>query len=459
VAHQSNHSGGSEGESQALKRGDCIAAVATPPGRGGIGVVRISGDAARSILSGIAGPPPTPRVATLADFRAADDSVIDRGLVVYFPGPHSYTGEDVVELHGHGGPVVMRLLLGRCLELGARIARPGEFTERAYLNDRIDLAQAESVADLIDAASEEAARGAARSLTGEFSSRVHALMEQLTDLRVHVEASIDFPEEEIDPADWQLQQSRLDSIRIALQELFDAARQGVVLREGLEVVLVGRPNVGKSSLLNRLAGDDVAIVSPVPGTTRDYVRATLVVEGVPIHLIDTAGLRDTDDEVERIGVDRTWKAATSAGAAIFIQDASHPDDADLMLRSRLGSMPCLVVRNKIDLVGEIPGFVAGSIPVASLSAKTGEGVDLLRDWLLRVAGWKPQSEGGFLARARHMEALEDARQCLERASTTQAIEIKAEELSLAQMALGKITGTVSADELLGEIFGRFCIGK
>lgn len=424
-------------------------------------MVRVSGTNARAIAGAIAGGVTAARHASLVDFLAADGSPIDRGLAIFFPAPHSYTGEDVLELHGHGGPVVMQQLLRRCVELGARIAEPGEFTRRAFLNDRIDLAQAESVADLIDASSVEAARSAARSLTGEFSARIHRLVDELVELRMHVEACIDFPEEEIDPADRKLQDSKLATILTRLDELLDQARQGAVLREGLTVVLVGRPNVGKSSLLNRLAGEEVAIVTPVAGTTRDYVRATISIEGVPIHLIDTAGLRDTLDEVEMIGVERTWRAVESAGAAIFLEDSNGTTQDDDRLRARLPeSLSMARVVNKIDLTGERAGVDKSDGVVIRLSAKTGQGVDSLKAWLLDVAGWKPHGEGLFMARARHLAALGQARQHLvEAREIMQAFEFKAEELRLAQVALGRITGEVSADQLLGEIFSRFCIGK
>lgn len=462
MAHQQNPGTRSEGESPALSGGDTIAAIATAPGRGGIGVVRISGKGARAIARGVSGSVPAPRHAALCDFRAADGTMIDQGLAIFFASPNSYTGEDVLELQGHGGPVVMQQLLRRCVELGARVADPGEFTRRAFLNERLDLAQAESVADLIDASSVEAARSAARSLAGEFSKRIHALVDALLDLRMHVEACIDFPEEEIDPADRRLQTQKLAALRSSLDALLAEARQGAVLREGLTVVLIGRPNVGKSSLLNRLAGDEVAIVTPIAGTTRDYVRATVSLEGVPIHLVDTAGLRAGGDEVERIGIERTWRAVESAGAAIFITESGAPDGEERAHLARLPrGIPIARVINKIDLTGGPPGRDP-SLPgtVLRLSAKTGAGIDSLRGWLLETAGWQPHGEGLFMARERHLIALEAAKGRLAAAEQSpQAFELMAEELRLAQLELGRVTGEVSADDLLGEIFSRFCIGK
>lgn len=460
MAHQPHPRSRGEGEGAPLSPGgDTIAAVATPPGRGGVGIVRVSGPRARSIAEAIAGRLPEPRFATRARFRGRNGEVIDDGLALFFPAPRSYTGEDVVELQAHGGPMVMNQLLRRCVEVGARIAEPGEFTRRAFLNDRLDLAQAESVADLIDASSEEAARSAARSLTGAFSQRVHALVAALTELRMHVEACIDFPEEEIDPADRSEQGRRLGELRQALATLLEEARQGQVLREGLTVVLAGRPNVGKSSLLNRLAGEELAIVTPIAGTTRDYVRATLSLEGVPIHLVDTAGLRATSDEVERVGVERTWAALREAGAALFVTEAGEgfddPANAELLARMPAG-VPVVRVVNKID---RTPGFVVPE-GTLGLSAKTGEGVGDLRRRLLEIAGWKPHGEGLFMARERHVTALREAASRLEAASgAAHAYELQAEELRLAQVALGRITGEVGADELLGAIFSRFCIGK
>ena len=460
MAHQPHARSRGEGQGPALTGGDTIAAVATPPGRGGIGIVRVSGARAREIAAAVLGLVPPPRQALHSRFRAQDGSALDEGVAIFFAGPASYTGEDVLELQGHGGPVVVRELLRRCIELGARLAEPGEFTRRAYLNDRMDLAQAESVADLIDASSVEAARSAVRSLSGEFSRRIHALVDALIELRVHVEACIDFPEEEIDPADRRWQEERLRALQVELEALLADARQGAVLREGLTVVLAGRPNVGKSSLLNRLAGEDVAIVTPIAGTTRDYVRATISLEGVPIHLIDTAGLRSGGDDVERIGMERTWRAIErEAGAALLIEDARGSADEERDLWQRLPpALPRVHVLNKIDLMGDatVPAGDTGQLRV---SAKTGAGVADLRAWLLDVAGWKPHGEGLFLARERHLVALSQASAHLELARSVQALELKAEELRGAQDSLGRITGEFGSDDLLGEIFSNFCIGK
>jgi tRNA modification GTPase len=460
VAHQPYHRGRSEGESQALSAGDSIAAIATPAGRGGIGVVRVSGSGVRAIGAALLGELPPARMATLRDFRASRGELIDQGLAVFFPAPHSYTGEDVLELQAHGGPMVMRQLLARCVEAGARLAEPGEFTRRAFLNGRIDLAQAESVADLIDAASEEAARSAARSLAGEFSRRVHAIVQAMTDLRMHVEACIDFPEEEIDPADRAALEVKRVALAASLDAILDEARQGAVLRDGLTVVLAGAPNVGKSSLLNRLAGEEVAIVTPIPGTTRDYVRATIAVDGVPIHLIDTAGLRDTDDPVERIGVERAWRAIESAGAALIVESAADAAEPVATHRFPVG-VPRARVVNKIDLatVGDTPHARPGETELR-VSARTGEGIAALRAWLLDAAGWRPHGEGLFMARQRHVDALMQAKAHVRSAAEAgQAFDLMAEELRLGQHALGRITGEVSADDLLGVIFSRFCVGK
>jgi tRNA modification GTPase len=457
VAHQPHDRGGSEGQGAPLGAVDTIAAAATPAGRGGIAVLRVSGPRVRDIAQHVLGGVPAPREAVLSAFRDADGAIIDRGIALFFPAPRSYTGEDVLELQGHGGPVVVSELLRRCLQSGARMARPGEFTERAFLNGRLDLAQAESVADLIDASTVQAARSAARSLEGEFSRRVHALAAALLDIRMHVEACIDFPEEEIDPDDLESIARKRTGALAQLDALLESAAQGAVLREGLTVVLFGQPNVGKSSLLNRLAGEELAIVTPVPGTTRDYVRATIAIEGVPIHIVDTAGLRESADEVERIGVERSRAALAKADAAVLVVDASQPHTAHGMEAEVPEAMPFLRVENKVDLVaqGAAPG--EGALRV---SARTGEGIAALRAWLLRAAGWKPHAEGLFMARRRHLDALEEARGHLMRASIDHGpLELVAEELRLAHRAMGRITGEVSADALLGEIFSRFCIGK
>lgn len=402
-------------------------------------------------------------MATLATFRDADGQVIDQGVALFFPAPHSYTGEDVLELQGHGGVAVLQRLLQRCLGLGCRLAQPGEFTQRAFLNHKLDLAQAEAVADLIDASSSEAAQSAARSLTGEFSRRVHSLVEGLIALRTHVEACIDFPEEEIDPADRQEQDEKLQHLRALQADLLREAKQGAVLREGLTVVIVGRPNVGKSSLLNRLAGEDVAIVTPIAGTTRDQVRVTINLDGVPIHLIDTAGLRETDDPVEKIGIERTWAAIARAGAALLMAEAGEmigPREAEILARLP-STLPTAWVYNKIDLHGQTAErILEGKQATIRLSALSGEGVEHVRRWLLETAGWQPTGEGVFMARERHLVALREATQHLDTAATTGGqYELFAEELRLAQRALSSITGEFTADDLLGEIFGKFCIGK
>lgn len=445
---------------------DLIAAVATAPGRGGIGVVRVSGKGLLPFAAALTGKTPKPRLATLADFRAADGSAIDSGLILYFPAPHSFTGEDVVELQGHGGPVVMQMLLARCLDLGARLAEPGEFTRRAFLNGKLDLAQAEAVADLIDAATASAARSAVRSLQGEFSRAVHALADELVDLRMLVEATLDFPEEEIDFLQAADAFGRLARLQARLDQVADRAGQGKLLQTGLQVVLVGQPNVGKSSLLNQLAGDELAIVTPIAGTTRDALRSSIQIEGIPLHIIDTAGLRDTADAVEKIGIERTWREIERADVVILLVDARQGvTAADRAIVDCLpASLKRLTVRNKIDLAGGAPLREDGPDGVAiALSAKSGAGIDLLHDELLAVAGWH-QSEDVFIARERHLRALAAARRHIEAArgiaaGPRPALELFAEELRLGQRALNEITGEFTADDLLGVIFSRFCIGK
>lgn len=445
---------------------DLIAAIATAPGRGGIGVIRVSGRGVTALAMQLLGKTPLPRLVTRAVFLGEGDRPIDDGIALYFPAPASYTGDDVIELQGHGGQVVMEMLLRRCLALGARLAEPGEFTRRAFLNDKLDLAQAEGVADLIEAATEAAARCALRSLRGEFSALIDDLVKRLIELRMLVEATLDFPEEDIDAVELQGVRKRLAGLRVDLADAFAKGQQGSVLRTGLQVVLAGRPNVGKSSLLNRLAGEELAIVTAIPGTTRDAVRQTIQIDGVPLNFIDTAGLRDTADEVEAIGIARTWQAIDRADVLLLVVDAaSGVTVRDREIIARLPQrLPHVVVFNKIDLKGEPPRAAGSAQPGGEthvwLSAKTGEGTDLLRRELLSIAGWRATGEDLFLARERHIIALGRASQCLERAEAVLAqAELFAEELRLAQRELGTITGEYSADDLLGEIFSRFCIGK
>ena len=432
---------------------DTIAAVATPPGRGGIGVVRVSGSDVPRIAQAVLGRLPRARHATVATFRDAAGTLIDRGIALYFPAPGSYTGEAVLELQGHGGPVVMQLLLRACVDAGARLAEPGEFTRRAFLEGKLDLAQAEAVADLIDAASREAARSAARSLSGEFSAAIGALRTRLIELRALTEAMLDFPDEGVDPLHRDDAMRRLTEAREALGEVLGRGRQGKLLRAGIHVVLAGAPNVGKSSLLNRLAGEDLAIVTPIPGTTRDTVREAIEIDGMPLLLVDTAGLREAGDEVERLGVERARREVAAADLVLIVAEAGStgPPVADLPAGAAR-----LDVYNKVDLA---PGFAAPEGALA-VSAKTGEGLDRLRRSILEAAGWSSTGESAFLARERHLQALEQASAHLEGASReADRWEFFAEELRLAQRALGSITGEYTADDLLGEIFGRFCIGK
>ncbi len=447
-------------------KSDTIAAIATAPGRGGVGVIRISGSNLLPFAFALTGKTPKPRYATLADFKAADGSTVDTGLLLFFPDPHSFTGEDVLELQGHGGPVVLQMLLARCLDLGARLAEPGEFSRRAFLNGKMDLAQAEAVADLIDASTASAARSAVRSLQGEFSKAIHVLTDELINLRMLVEATLDFPEEDIDFLKAADVFGRLERLQIKLAETFDRAGQGKLLQSGLHVVLAGQPNVGKSSLLNALAGDDLAIVTPIAGTTRDALRSTIQIEGIPLHIIDTAGLRETDDEVEKIGIERTWKEIERADVVLLLVDARQGvTEPDQMI---LGQLPAdlqrITVFNKIDLTGRQAESHQTSDGVAiSLSARAGKGIDLLRQELLGIAGWH-QTEDVFIARERHVRALSAAQEHIAQArlvveGSLPAIELFAEELRLAQQFLGEITGEFSADDLLGVIFSRFCIGK
>jgi tRNA modification GTPase len=451
---------------------DPIVAIATASGRGAVGIVRVSGPDLSALISAVCARSLSPRVATYGPFRGAGGEVIDQGLAIHFPAPHSYTGEDVLELQAHGGPVVLQLLLARCLQAlpGARLADPGEFTQRAYLNDKLDLAQAEAVADLIDASTEAAARSAGRSLAGVFSTEVDDLVQRLVRLRMLVEATLDFPEEEIDFLDKADARGQLDAIDAAVQATLARARQGALLREGLRVVLAGQPNVGKSSLLNALAGAELAIVTPIPGTTRDRVSETIQIEGVPLHVIDTAGLRgehEAGDEVERIGIGRSWQAIAEADVVIFLHDLTRVDDpayqaAEAGIAARLPTgVPVLQVFNKVDVVASAQALPEGAI---GLSARTGAGLDRLRRALLERAGWQASTDGVFIARARHVDALQRTLAHLQQArahaqARDAALDLLAEDLRMAHDALGEITGAMSADELLGEIFSRFCIGK
>lgn len=440
-----------------------IAAIATAPGRGGIGVVRVSGRLAPDVALAVLGCHPAPRHAAYLDFLDADGSVIDRGIALYFPSPRSYTGEDVLELQGHGGTAVMQRLLQRCLLLGARLAEPGEFTRRAYLNDKLDLAQAEAVADLIEASTQQAAQSAMRSLKGEFSEHIHALRDRLINLRMYVEACLDFPEEDIDFITQGGVADKLAGIAKELEHITDSARQGNLLREGIRVVLIGQPNVGKSSLMNRLAGEEIAIVTPIAGTTRDTIQSEIQIEGVPLHVVDTAGLRETTDEVEIHGIARTWRAAESAQIALILVDAAHGiGETERSILGRLAAVPYQVwVHNKIDLAQQLPQIIEQSDQIhIYLSAKTGAGIELLRSHLLRLAGWQAGGEGVYMARERHLSALAKVAACLKRGGNNLAQpELLAEELRLAQEALNEITGEFTSDDLLGEIFSRFCIGK
>jgi tRNA modification GTPase len=442
---------------------DTIAAVATAQGRAGIGVVRVSGKNLQPLATGLTGKALPPRVATRASFRDADGKPIDDGIALFFSAPGSYTGEDVLELQGHGGPVVLQMLLRRCLELGARLAEPGEFTRRAFLNDKLDLAQAESVADVIEAATEVAARCALRSLRGEFSAAIGNLAMQLVDLRALVEATLDFPEEEIDALDRKEVVDRLARLNRGVALALERSRRGSVLRSGLQVVLAGQPNVGKSSLLNRLAGEELAIVTEIPGTTRDALRQTIQVGGVPMNIIDTAGLRETADKVEAIGVARAWEAIGKADILLLVVDArSGIASADHAISDQVPErLQRVTVFNKADLAGAPPRAekTADGWRI-HLSAKTGEGIDLLQRALLALAGWQSSDEDVFMARERHLSALQRAGEALERAGAELArSELLAEELRLAQRELGAITGEFTADALLGEIFSRFCVGK
>ena len=483
---------------------DPIAAIATAPGRGGVGIVRVSGKNLAALVQVLCGRALQPRHATYLPFNDAAGQPIDQGLALHFPAPHSYTGEDVLELQAHGGPVVLQLLLARCLEAGTqlqsdtgapllaglRVAQPGEFTERAFLNDKIDLAQAEAIADLIDASTAAAARSASRSLAGEFSQEIGQLHDALVHLRMLVEATLDFPEEDIDCLRQADAQGQLDRLQQALARVRQRAQQGALLREGIKVVIAGQPNAGKSSLLNALAGAELAIVTPIAGTTRDKVQQTIQIEGVPLHVIDTAGLREGQDEVERIGVARAWDAIAGADAVLFLHDlerinaieyrAADAAIARAMAQKVPANVPVIDVWNKSDCVAPgaalaLPGLQAGGAANAPgqapavhasvcLSARTGDGLDTLRRTLLQVAGWQSAPEGVFMARARHVQALQAVQSHLQQADAqlqlpSPALDLLAEELRLAHNALGDITGAFTSDDLLGVIFSSFCIGK
>ncbi|MDL2337652.1 MAG: tRNA uridine-5-carboxymethylaminomethyl(34) synthesis GTPase MnmE [Pseudomonadota bacterium] len=474
---------------------DPIAAIATAPGRAAVGIVRVSGRDLRPLIAAICHRPLAARHATYLPFLDAGGVAIDHGLAIHFPAPHSYTGEDVLELQAHGGPVVLQLLLARCLEAasvldpatgltalpGLRLAMPGEFTERAYLNDKLDLAQAEAVSDLIDASTEAAARSATRSLSGGFSAEIRALDEQLMRLRMLVEATLDFPEEDIDFLQQADAHGQLVAITARLCSIEDRTRQGALLRDGITVVIAGQPNVGKSSLLNALAGAELAIVTPIPGTTRDKVSQTIQIEGVPVHVIDTAGLRDTDDTIEQIGIARSWSEIEGADALLFLHDLTQIGDAahearDEAIRQRLPQALAMAGRvidvfNKADTLPLASAGMCAEIDASNghpsavrLSAKTGAGLDALRRRLLELAGWHEHPEGVYTARARHVHALQQTGAHVDEAmrqltGIAPALDLLAEELRLAQRALGDIVGQSTPDELLGEIFSRFCIGK
>ena len=445
-----------------LPKPDNIVAIATAPGRGGIGVVRVSGNNLIALATAVMGKAPPPRQASYASFLDAQGQAIDQGIALFFPAPHSYTGEDVLELQGHGGTAVLQLVLQRCLELGARLAQPGEFTQRAFLNDKLDLAQAESVADLISATTSQAARSAMRSLQGEFSLAIRNLVSGLIQLRMLVEAMLDFPEEEVDVPDISKRDAQLSALRQELQKILNLAQQGSLLREGAHIVLAGQPNVGKSSLLNCLSGEEVALVSEIPGTTRDVIRQAIQIGGVPLHIIDTAGLRESRDMVEQMGMERTRNTLQKADAILILLDANLGLGADdqKILDELPPGIPQLHIFNKVDLLAQPARLEQhGDECHIYLSAKTGAGLELLRDKLLALIGWH-QDAGVFMARERHVRALQAASGHLQRAAGLgRQAELFAEELRLAQEALNAITGEFTSDDLLGEIFSRFCIGK
>ncbi|MBL8309367.1 MAG: tRNA uridine-5-carboxymethylaminomethyl(34) synthesis GTPase MnmE [Burkholderiales bacterium] len=437
---------------------DTIVAIATPPGRGGVGIVRVSGKSLAAMMHSLTGRALAPRSVQHTRFRDETGQVIDDGIALYFTAPASYTGEDVLELHAHGSPLVLQSLVRRCIELGARHAEPGEFTRRAYLNGKLDLAQAEAVADVIDAATESAARAAVRSLTGEFSARIGTLQDRLIHLRMFVEATLDFPEEEVEFIEAERARDKLAAARDALVQVLGEAARGQLLHDGVRIVLAGEPNVGKSSLLNALAGDDIAIVTPIAGTTRDTVRSQISINGLPAEVIDTAGLRDTSDPVEAMGIARTRAAIRDADLALVLVEGDQPP-APSLLAELPRTVPHLIVHNKVDLAG---GVTRRDDDGLWVSAKTGDGLDLLAAAIADAVGFNYRETGHFMARERHVDALRKALAHIEAAATHldhAALELFAEELRLAHEALGAITGEFTADDLLGEIFSRFCIGK
>lgn len=449
-----------------FKNYDTIAAIATAPGRGGVGIVRVSGTDALGIAEQVLGKTPKPRYAHYTPFYGAEQQVLDQGIALFFPGPNSFTGEDVLELQGHGGPVVLEWLLSRVVELGARLAEPGEFSKQAFLNDKLDLAQAEAIADLIDASSEQAAKSALKSLQGEFSAEVNTLVEQLIQLRIFVEAAIDFPEEEIDFLSDGKVAGQLQHILDQLHRVFASAQQGLLLREGMSVVILGRPNAGKSSLLNALSGKESAIVTDIAGTTRDIVKEEILIDGMPLHILDTAGLREATDAVEQIGIQRAWEAIEQADRILVMvqaDEAVHPED-QAILDKMPGHIPVTVIHNKIDLIEKLPGLVKTPQNTEIwLSAKHRLGLDLLKDHLKTEMGYAQTAEGVFMARKRHIDALQTALALVETGQEQLEVfaagELLAEDLRQAQNALSEITGQFTSDDLLGRIFTSFCIGK
>ena len=448
-----------------------IAAIATPTGRGGVGIIRISGDKVPKIAEHILSSLPTPRKATYTPFLDSDQQIIDNGVALYFPAPHSFTGEDVLELQGHGGQVVLDMLMRRCLELDATLAKPGEFSERAFLNDKLDLAQAEAISDLIDSSSEQAARSAIRSLQGEFSDKVNELLKALIKLRMYVEAALDFPDEEIDFLADKAVTDKIEAIRQQLHQLGNTAKQGSLLRDGMQLVIAGLPNAGKSSLLNALAGQNTAIVTEIAGTTRDVLRESINLDGMPLHIVDTAGLRKSDDPVEKIGIQRAWEEIEKADLILLLMDArttlkSASSSEEKMLLADLPThLPVLQVYNKIDLLdkSEQSRITETQESVIVISAKYATGIHELKETLKSRMGYQASSESTFIARRRHLQAIKETQEAVERGEIQlrefNAGELLAEELRIAQDALGKITGQFTPDDLLAEIFSSFCIGK